>query len=331
MAEKRKNILINVFADKRSTFALAVLAVIVSLFIVRGLEQNGGQSRNQTHLAAQPSEALSNSLSTSARPDIVDFESLLIQTIQRQRHVTVSVHVGLLNREVADSADAFSDGNNPRTNMYWGALFGMETHFANAAGWRRVYTDNGDGKRIIRRVVFHRRATPTPDWRDRGVGREFDVYVLANAWPSSRLVEAMEQPIREAVCGDANTINVEGLTLAFGGDSALVGYVGQNHMLDGYWDPFARLNGCTPERQLGVFYICPRSAVVLHAPVVERGLYSVLFTRSTVMPEAYLVDGMLKALLSGRLGDNFISDAAAEYARYQKSVSLNKAKSMLIR
>ena len=318
-------------ADKRSVFALAVLSVIVSLFVLRGLEKDDASARKSTRLSAKPSKALTDSLSTALKSSAVDFESLVVESIHRRGYVTATVHVALLDRRRENDAGAFSDGRNPATNMYWGALFGMETHFANAAGWRRAYTDNGDGERILRRVVFHQRVSPTPHWRERGVGRAFDLYVLANAWPYSRIVEAMGRPIREAVCGEANTIDVDGSTLVFGGDSALVGYVGQNHMLEGYWDPFAGLEGCAPTQQVGIFYICSRSAVVLHAPIVERGLYSVLFTRSTVTPEAYLVDGMFKALLSGELGDGFISRAASEYSRYQKSVSFPRAKSMLIR
>lgn len=313
-------------AAGRTAVALAATGLIVILFIFRGLQQDGPDVA-RTSLSAGPSLALSSVLT----PDAVDFETSLVRMIHQRRRLTATIHAALFDQHRAGSPRAFADGNNPRTNMYWGALFGLETHFANAAGWRRAYTDDGDGAGIIRRVVFHRIAEPTAAWRARGVTESFDVYVLANAWPSSRIVDAMEQPLQEALCGQSVVLKVDGTSIAFGGGSAMVGYVGQNHMLDEYWDPFARLGGCRPERQVGIFYLCPRSAVVLHKPIVERGLYSVLFTRAAATPEAYLVDGMFKALLSGELGDGFISEAAAQYARYQKTVSHKLAASMLIR
>jgi len=305
---------------------LAASGLIVAVFLLRGLQKES-PDQPQTSLSASPSPALSSAL----RPGAPDFETSLVDMIHQHGYLTATVHVALFDQHRAGRPRPLADGNNPKTNLYWGALFGIETHFANAAGWRRAYTDNGDGAGIIRRVVFQRRAEPTVAWRARGVTKSFDVYVLANAWPSSRIVDSMEQPLRDALCGEVVALPVDGRTLQFAGASAVVGYVGQNHMLDEYWDPFAALGDCSSERQVGVFYLCPRSAVVLHKPVVNHGLYSVLFTRSAVTPEAYLVDGMFKALLSGELGDGFVADAAAEYARYQKSVSFRRAESMLIR
>ena len=317
-------------ASGRSLFLLGASAIIVSLFVLRGLEK--GDPRNgRTRLSAKPSDAFSRSVTSSLKPDAIDFEQGLVGMIRQQGRITVTVHVALLDRPGAGGRRPFGDGNDPTTNLYWGALYGMEVHFANAAGWRRAYTDNGNGRRIVRRVVFHRRVTPSPAWELRGVTDPFDVYVLANAWPSSRIVEAMEQPIRDAVCGEPVMLQVDDRRIGFGGASVVVGYVGQNHMLKEYWDPFAQLEHCRSSRQVGVFYLCPRSAVVLHTPVVERGLYSVLFMRSSATPEAYLTDGMLRALLTGELGDGFMTEAAAEYARYQKGVSFKRASGMLIR
>ncbi|MFQ5430674.1 MAG: hypothetical protein ACE5E1_10225 [Phycisphaerae bacterium] len=317
-------------ARRRALFALAASGVIVSLFVLRGFEEArpGG---SQTSLVAKPSEALSEALFGKVRPDAPPFEASLVDTIRRRGALTVTLHVALFADTGNGRAGAFGDGDNPATNLYWGALYGVETHFANAAGWQRRYTDDGGGPPLLRRVVFSRRVEPTPAWRERGVDKPFDLFVLANAWPNARIIEAMEQPLRDAICGAPVRIEIDGRMLEFAGGSAVVGYVGQNHMLDEYWDPFAQLGGCAPSRQVGVFYLCPRSAVVLHEPVVRRGLYAVLFTRSAATPEAYLVDGMFRGLASGELGDAFIAGAAAEYARYQKTVSVARAASMLIR
>ena len=311
--------------EKRPAFAMAIAATILCLFLVRGLQPNGSPQA-QTRLSAGPSELLSSAL----LPDAVDFEPSLVQMIEQQGFIAVTVHVALHDRP-GNRKGKFGDGANPGTNLYWGALFGLETHFANSAGWRRAYADRGDKAQIIRRAVFHKRAEPTPAWVDRGVLEGFDVYVLANAWPSTRIVEAMEQPIIEAVCGESIALPVDGRIIEFGGAGAMVGYLGKNHMLDEYWDPFVRLKGCTMSRQIGLLYLCPRSAVVLHQTIASRGLYSVLFTRSGITPEAYLLDGMLNALLSGELGDAFLTEAAAQYARFQQKVSPNGARNLLVR
>ncbi len=319
--------------DPRVLFVASVFAVIVSLFVLRAMDPADG-TWGQVRLTSPPSPFLEQAVRARVQPDALGFEDALVESILTDRRVTVTVHVALLDRPPGRAGSPLADGANPKHNMHWGALFGMETHFANAAGWRRAYTDDGDGRGIIRRVVFHRTAAPTTAWQARGVTAAFEVYVLANAWPSDRIVDAMEQPLRDALCGEPVRLRVDGpepQALEFGGGSLVVGYLGRNHMLEEYWDPFAQLGQCHARRQVGVFYACSRSAVVLHAPVVEHGLYSILFTRSTITPEAYVVDGMLMALLSGELGDALLSAAAAEYARYQKSVSYGRALSMLFR
>jgi len=312
----------------RWLFSLAISAVIVSIFALRGFERGSGPpGKPLTRLSAEPSKALIGAL----RDDAVPFVPMLVDHIRSRGHLTVTIHVALFEGRNLQAVRRFGDGAQPKRNLYWGAYYGIETHFANEAGWRRAYTDDGDGGHILRRVVFHRQAAASPAWRDLGVDEAFDVYVLANAWPSSRIVEAMEQPIRDAICGEPVTLAVDGLPVAFASGSEVVGYVGQNHLLEEHWDVFARLGACRPEQQTGVFFACPRSAVVLHREIIDRGLYPVLFTRTTVMPEAYLTDGLLDALLSGTLDDGFLAAAAAEYTRYQKSVTPAQAARMFVR
>jgi hypothetical protein len=102
-------------------------------------------------------------------------------------------------------------------------------------------------------------------------------------------------------------------------------------MIDHYWDPFSGLVMNPGSRQMGVFYICSMSAVHLHQAVVERGLYSVLFARQPVVAEAYILEGLLGALLVGDLDDGFRLAAAEKYAGHQKDVSPEGAKFLFFR
>ncbi|HPF39864.1 MAG TPA: hypothetical protein P5081_01815 [Phycisphaerae bacterium] len=298
-------------------------AIILLLFVVRGLQPESG--RPPTVLTAQPSYALSQ----AARDELPSLPATIAEDIQRHGYVSVTIHVGLFDRDA--SGATFANGDDPRTNLYWGALYGIDTHLPNAADWRRVHRDQGRDEHIIARSVFQKHVTPSEHWVAFGVTRPFDVYVLANAWRHDHLVEAMEQPIRDAICGAVTQIPIEGRLIEFAGASAVVGYVGQNHMLDEYWDPLARLDGCHLTRRIGIFYAAPFSAAALHRPLEETGLYSVLFTRNRITPEAYVVDGILDALIVGDLDDGFVDSAAAQYARYQKGVGIETARSFFIR
>ena len=294
------------------------LAVLVRHDSSNGTDKNAG-------LRAIPSPALLDATRRVPRT----FPEAMVDSISHNGHLTVTVHVALADRS-SGAASRFADGRHPRTNLTWGALYGVETHFANAAGWRRAYTDNGDGP-VLRHVVFHRRAEVTAAWRELGVAAPFDIYVLALAWPSTLAREAMNRPIREAMLHEPIPMMVEGEELVFGSGSVLIGYLGPNAMADGYWDPFEQLPNNDPRQPTGIFYLCSMSAVYLHDTVVRHGLYPVLFAREPIVPEAYLLDGMLQALAVGELDDGFLFRAAAQYTKYQKGISPDRARRMLFR
>ncbi len=306
---------------------VAVVVGCAGFFSLIALRDRGAVEPRAASLSASPSP----SLQSATFPEPIPFEQSAVRMIEAEGYFTVTVHVGLADHASSTVASRFGDGDDPSTNLCWGALYGVETHLANAGGWRRAFTDDGGGGEIVRRVVFHRVAAPTEAWLSLGVTSPFDVYVLANAWPSRSIAAAMEQPLRDAMTDAETVLAVDGHDVAFGAGSAVVGYFGHNLMLDAYWDPFASLVAGEHPYQAGVFYLCSRSAVVLHQAVVDHGLYSVLFVRDPVVPEAYLLDGMLKAIVRGELGDGVLDGAAAEYARYQIEVSEARARGLLYR
>ncbi len=308
---------------------IGAVAVVAAAWISwpSNLPDQGSQGR-PPNLAASPSAALTQSLDDEAEP----FAELLVSMIHQQGWLSVTVHVALADSRHGGVPKKFGRPDDCETNLYWGALYGVDTHLANAAAWHRIYSDDGDGIDVIRRSVFRRHVEPSEVWRDRGVTEGFDVYVLANAWRGSRIAAAMEQPFRDALSADPPIlITVDDREVAFGSGSVLTGYLGRNGMLETFWDPCAGLPVRYVGRQVGVFYICPRSAPLLHAPVVEHGLYPVLFAREPIVPEAYLLDGMLQALIAGDLDDGFTIAAAAQYARYQKGLSQERAAAILFR
>ncbi len=289
---------------------------------------NRSKPGEQPTLSALPSRGLLDAVT----PRAADFPSLLVDRVNRDGYLSATIQVALADGRSRTPAARFGDGDDPGRNLCWGALYGIETHFANAADWRRVKTDGGDGLDIIRRVVFHKRSEPTEAWTTLGISKPFDVFVLANAWPNGRARQAMQQPLRDALCGEEPVVfNIDGVPVEFGSGSVVVGYLGPNEMIDDYWEPDEVIGHCPGRQPIGVFYACSLSAVYLHDPAARRGLYPMLFARQPIVPEAYVVDGMLSALLSGELGDELLASAAREYARYQKGLSVSRAREIFFR
>lgn len=310
---------------------VAGVLLFASLFALNQIRPGQGPSKPDHD--SNPPPVLSARTSDALRAAVVgeplEFDAAITHSIQEHGWLSATVHVALY--EDGRRGRRLGDGASPDGNMYWGALFGVDNFLVNEGGWTRVFTDSGGGG-VIRRSVFKKSVTLTESWIERGVEAPFDIYLLASAWPHSRIREAMNQPLREARCGDHAVIQVDGKSIDFGSASVLVGYLGQNEMLSNYWDPFLELKDCPPPlRQAGIFYIAPRSGILLHRPAVEHGLYSVLFAREIITPEAYVLAGMLDALTSGEMNDAFLENAADSYARYQKSVTPTQARIVLVR
>ena len=52
-------------------------------------------------------------------------------------HVVVAL-CDNVNQGIVPVPKAIGDGRDPRTNLYWGARFGVRTYFRNTPGWRSV-------------------------------------------------------------------------------------------------------------------------------------------------------------------------------------------------
>lgn len=308
----------------RQIYLLASGVCIIGFLIFVLRPQGQAKTDSKPHLlSAAPSLELLEATKAAG----VSFKDELIRSIQTTGRVTVTLHVGLTDGEGKPSR--FTDGNDPQSNLCWGALYGVDTHLANAAGWHRAFRDKGGNGGIIRRSVFSRWVNLTPGWIAGGVDREFEIYVLACAWPASRLMEAMDQPLRDAYSEKPILIHVKGEKIAFGSASCMVGYLGPNAMADKFWNPFQGLPDTSPKKKVGLFYLSSMSAVYLYDSAVRHGFYPVLFARQPIVPEAYLFDGMMRALIQGELEGGFVDTAAKEYAAYQKSIPVASARAML--
>jgi hypothetical protein len=259
------------------------------------------------------------------------FAEAVRAAVLRDGHFTVTLHVGLLDGGGRKDLAKLGDGSHPRTNLCWGARFGIDTHLPRGGTWRRVFTDNGDGSRILRRTVYRKRVEANRTrWSDEGLAEPFDIVLLANAWSAAHAGEAIHQPLRDALIGETVTLDLGGLSYRFGGGSVVVGYLGPNPLLRQPLDPW---DGLPPgaSRSVGVFFACSQSAVYLHAEAMRRGLYPILFAREPIVPEGYVVEGILNALASGELGDAFVEQAAVCYARHQRSTSVQTARGYFFR
>jgi len=207
---------------------------------------------------------------------------------------------------------ALGNGQDPRTNLYWGARYGLKTYLRRDGGWQAVAhkSDAPDG--VLERLVLTRRVARR--------GQAATAWVVADAWDGRRIRDAIDAFLRMAGGHAIETVRVEvggrAVALRAGGAAHLVAYVGHNGLMD-----FA-----LPRQPAPSATSPPRSAVVLACksqphfgpPLRRAGAHALLLTTGFMAPEAYTLDAALKSWLAGGAPEAVGEAAAQAYHRYQR-------------
>ncbi len=183
---------------------------------------------------------------------------------------------------------AIGDGNDPRTNLYWGASYGLKT-WLKRDGWS-VTKAKITNPAVLERIV----AKKTID------GRE--VEIVADAWRGSRIRDAITAFLEEA---------------SYGG-SDVIAYIGHDGLME--FDVSPRV-GNAKSKPRSIVLACA-SLQYFGAHLRRAGSQPLLLTTGLMAPEAYTLTAAIDAHVRGR----DVREAAAQaYNKYQKC-GLNAAR-----
>lgn len=218
-----------------------------------------------------------------------------------QRIVPVPAHLG--------------DGNDPRSNLYWGAMYGVKTYFSRHKDWEILTIDVPPSDEILDRAAFR-----TMVQRE---NETVTAYIIAEAWRGRNIKDAMKRfldlsgghsPESVTVRKGANSEIIDA-----GGAAHLIAYVGHNGLMD--FD--------APEMSTVPQAASARSSIVLACKSQEyfdelisfNQSHSLLTTTGLMAPEAYSLEAAVSAWFSGESPSSTRDHAADEYARFQKANS----------
>ncbi|MFL6254546.1 MAG: hypothetical protein ACJ74T_05965 [Pyrinomonadaceae bacterium] len=207
-----------------------------------------------------------------------------------------------VNQGIVPVAPALGNGDDPARNLYWGARFGVKTHFGASREWRAVSAVENPAPKVLERVVYKHRT--------------LDAYLVADAYRGAEIKQATVDFFNVA-SGNLNpTFEDGGKTYGLGRGAAahLVAYVGHDGLMDFQLDAF-------PKRRDEV----RRDAVILaciskkyFAPQLkETGAHPLVWTTNLLAPEAYVLKAALDGWLAGEDGEQVRLRTAKAYAKYQ--------------
>jgi hypothetical protein len=188
---------------------------------------------------------------------------------------------------------ALGDGANPRTNLYWGAAFGVKTFLSTARGWRRQESPMPPPDGVLERISL-KGTVP------RG-GGDAAVSLVADAWDGRRMKDALAWFL-EAAAGRR-------------GDAHVVVFVGHNGLMDFEAPPVG--DGAAEPARAAMVLACASRPYFADRLARSRA-HPLLLTSGLMAPEAYTLDAALRAWFSTGDGAQVHDAAARAYDKYQR-------------
>ena len=202
------------------------------------------------------------------------------------------------NQGVIGVTKRIADGLNPTTNLYWGAGYGIATHFKRSAKWSLISFSSNPNSAVLERLVFkHNSAKNT--------------FLVADAYRGDSMTTCLNHFLqllagaRRLSCEelDSNSIHPD-----------LVVFNGHNGMMDADYT--------SPENQdtlrEGAIVIACASEPYFKDYLAQYGSYPELLTTNLMAPEAYVLHGVLEDWLSFSSDVSLKKSAGLSYHNIQK-------------
>jgi hypothetical protein len=277
---------------------LLVLALCTTAF---GLVVNCGTSQGGTpskpHLSTSASQPVANSNTKDAVATPNTFPVI---------HVFVAL-CDNVNQGIVPVSASLGNGDNPKTNLYWGAAFGVKTFFGKSKDWELVaesQTPQTPSPAILARAIYKR--------RDR------DVFIVADAYRGKEIAQATWDFL-EAASGRAGeeltiTRGARKFTFNTSGSSDLVAYVGHDGLMDFTLEstPKAR-----DDRKRKAIILACISKKYFAKPLERTGADPLLWTTNLMAPEAYILSAAIDGWLKQESDEQIRVRAAKAYNAYQ--------------
>ena len=216
---------------------------------------------------------------------------------------TIHVYVALcdnVNQGIVPVPAKLGNGQQPANNLYWGALYGVKTHFGKQSEWVSVPVSNSADHEILDRVLYKHTTE--------------EVYLLAEAYDGRAIQGCIEDFLRASNGASPLSIGVGDQTLSFGGGADLVAYVGHNGLMD-----FSVSLDYQPAKTAkDAMLLACYTQRYFSSDLRQAGANPLLWTTHLMAPEAYTLKAAIDGWLLGEPGEQIEERAAQAYHQYQQ-------------
>lgn len=277
----------------RFLLALALCAIGIGLTLNCGTSQGGTGSGKAPSASASSANATSNSNATTvATPNSVPVIHIFVALCDN------------VNQGIVPVSATLGNGDNPATNLYWGAAFGVKTLFSRSKDWQLVSETQNPSAAILARAVFKK--------KDR------DVFIVADAYRGKEISQAIWDFLEAASgkAGEQLTVaqGTRKFTFNSGGSSDLVAYVGHDGLMDFTLESTPQ---ALDSRKRKAIVLACISKKYFAKPLERSGADPLLWTTNLMAPEAYILSAAIDGWLQRETDEQIRVRAAKAYNSYQ--------------
>ncbi|HXQ74754.1 MAG TPA: hypothetical protein VN844_29895 [Pyrinomonadaceae bacterium] len=206
-----------------------------------------------------------------------------------------------VNQGIVPVSASLGNGDNPTTNLYWGAAFGVKTFFSRNKEWELLSVTRNPTSTILERCVFKHRRTST--------------LLVADAYRGKEISQTTWDFLEAAGGKPGEKLKIGNVEFHTGGSADLVAYVGHNGLMDFKLagDPKRR-----DDRQRRAIILACASKSYFSPALQQSGATPLLWTTNLMAPEAYVLSAAIDGWMRKESDEQIRLRAADAYNKYQK-------------
>lgn len=235
-------------------------------------------------------------------------KNVLAQKIENNEPLFVHIFVPLCDNEnqgIVPVNKSLGDGQNLRTNLYWGAGYGIKTHFKRLKEWTLLSSQLDVDSVVLERVIFKKKYP-----------NGATIFLIADAYQGDKMHECLTDYFaslagkkKEILELDNDSIKIK----AFG-EADLIAFNGHNGLMDSYAALFINEDN----RMRDAVSIACTSHTYFKRHLNVARAYPLLTTTNLLAPEAYGMEAVIDSWAMLEDGKTIRSKIGAMYHKIHK-------------
>ncbi len=241
--------------------------------------------------------------------------SALLKAQQIESSKTIHVFVALcdnVNQGIVPVPKSLGNGQDPKRNLYWGALYGVKTYFKQSKDWTYLKTLETRNSQILERVLFKHKTSNT--------------YLLADAYDGEFIKQTTIDFLRASSGAGEELLNYQGKEIRFGGGADLIAYTGHDGLME-----FSLQEEFKPQnaKRRDVIILACVSKDYFKPYIKKTGAHPLVWSTGLMSPEAYTLKWAIDGWILNETGAEIRERAAQSYHKYQKC-GIRGARNLLV-